>query len=135
MSKAEVAKNQPDDGDAGTLVPTQSPPKREISQVTLSTLGDLSVAATDSIDRAAGAPRATRWFPILGFFLFVYVATWLVTLFSFKRHPWLRAFLTPFFPVLVATAAFWERQRWRFRAKGERLKSKAWQESSGVAQP
>ncbi|MGD0458458.1 MAG: hypothetical protein ABSC21_12035 [Terriglobia bacterium] len=131
MSKAEVAKNQPDDGDERTLVPTPSLPKREISQVTLSTLGDISMAATDSVGRAADAPRATRWFPILGFFLLMYVATCLVTLFSFKRDPWVRAFLTPLFPVLIATAAFWWRQRWKFRAKGERFKLKVWQNALG----
>ena len=131
MSKSEVAKNQPDDGDVGTLVPTQSLPKREISQVTLSTLGDISVAATDSIDRAAAVPHATRSLPILGFFLLVYVATCLVTLFSFQRDPWVRAFLAPLFPVLVATAAFWLRQRWKFRARGERLRSREWQNALG----
>ena len=131
MNKTDVAKKQPDDGEVGTLVPTQSPPKREISQVTLSTLGDISMAATDSVGRAADAPRATRWFPILGFFLLMYVATCLVTLFSFKRDPWVRAFVTPLFPVLLATAAFWWRQMWKFRAKGERFKSKEWQNALG----
>ena len=131
MSKAEVAKNQPDDGDGRTLVPTQSPPKREISQITLSTLGDISMAATDSVDRVADAPRAARWFPILGFFLLLYVATCLVTLLSFQRDPWVRAFLTPLFPVLIATVAFWWRQRWKFRAKGERFKLKVWQNALG----
>jgi len=131
MSKAEVAKNQPDNGDERTLVPTRSLPKRENSQVTLSTLGDISMAATDSVGRVADAPRATRWFPILGFFLLLYVATCLVTLFSFKRDPWVRAFLTPLFPVLIATAAFWWRQRWKFRAKGERFKLKVWQNALG----
>ena len=131
MSNAEVAKNQPDDGDERTLVPTQSLPKREISQVTLSTLGDISMAATDSVGRAADAPRATRWLPIVGFFLLMYVATCLVTLFSFKRDPWVRAFLTPLFPVLIASAAFWWRQMWKFRAKGERFKLKVWQNALG----
>ena len=131
MTKSDVAKIQPDDGDVGTLAPTPSPPKREISQVTLSTLGEISVAVTDSIGRAAAAPRATRWFPVLGFFLPVYVGTCLVTLFSFKRDPWVRAFLTPLFSVLVATAAFWWRQTWKLRAMGERFKSKVWQNALG----
>jgi hypothetical protein len=132
MSKAEVAKNQPDDGDGRASTLTQSLPKREISQVTLSTLGDISMAAIDSVvGRAADAPRATRWLTILGFFLLVYVATCLVTLFSFQREPWVRAFLTPLFPVLIATAAFWWGQRWKFRAKGERFKSEVWQNALG----
>jgi hypothetical protein len=131
MSEADVAKPQPDDGDKGSLAPTPSALKRETSQATLSTLGDLSVAATDSIGRAAPAPGASRWFPILGFFLLVYIATCLVTLFSFKREPWVRAFLTPLFPVLIATATFWWRQRWKFRAKGESFKLKGQQNALG----
>jgi hypothetical protein len=131
MTKSDTAKIQPDDGDVGALVPTPPLPKREISQVTLSTLGDISVAATDSIGRATAAPRATRWFPILGFFLLVYVASCLVALYSFQRDPWVRAFLTPLFSVLVATAAFWWRQRWKLRARGERFKSKVWQNALG----
>jgi hypothetical protein len=131
MTKSDVAKIQPDDGDVGALVPTSPLPKREISQVTLSTLGDISVAATDSIGRVTAAPRTTRWFPILGFFLLVYVASCLVTLFSFTSDPWVRAFLMPLFPALVATAAFWWRQRWKLRAMGERFESKVWQNALG----
>jgi hypothetical protein len=127
MGNADVAEKQPDDGDVGALVPTQSLPKGDISQATLSVLGEISVAATDSIDRAAAAPRGTRWFPVFAFSLFVYVATCVVTLFSLKRDPWVRAFLTPLFPTLVATAAFWWRQMWKFRARGERFDSKEWQ--------
>lgn len=106
MVKPELARNQPNDGDS----PTQPLPKREPSQATLSTVGDITVAATDSIGHLADAPRATRWFPILAFFLLMYVATCLAILFSFKREPWIRAFLTPLFPraprhcrLLVAT--------------------------------
>jgi hypothetical protein len=39
--------------------------------------------------------------------------------------------LTPLFPVLIATTAFWWRQRWKFRARGERFKSKEWQNALG----
>lgn len=131
MSKADVAKPQPDDGDEGILVPTQSRPKREISQATLSTVGDISLAAADSIGHARPAPLATRWLSILGFFLLVYAATCWVTLLSFTRDPWLRAFLAPLFSVLVATVAFWWAQRWKFRAEVQRLKSKAQQNALG----
>jgi hypothetical protein len=131
MNEADVAKPQPGDGDKGSLAPTPSALKRETSQQTLSTLGDLSVATTDSIGRAAAAPRASRWFPILGFFLLVYITTCLVTLFSLKREPWVRAFLTPLFPVLIASATFWWRQRWKFRAKGESFKLKGQQNALG----
>jgi hypothetical protein len=131
MIKEDVAKAQPDDGDKATLVPTQSLPKRETSQATLSTVGDISLAAADSIGHARAAPHATRWFPILGFFLLVYVATCLVTSFSFKGAPWVRAFLTPLFSALLATAAFCWGQRWKFRAKGESFKLKAQQNALG----
>jgi hypothetical protein len=131
MSKEDVAKAQPDDGDKATLVPTPSLPKREISQATLSTVGDISLAAADSIGQARPAPLATRWLSILGFFLLVYVATCLVTLFSFRRDPWIRAFLTPLFSVLFATAAFCWAQRWKFRAKSESFKLKAQQNALG----
>jgi len=131
MSEEDVAKAQSDDGEKATLVPTQSLPKREISQATLSTVGDISLAAADSIGQARPALRATRWFPILGFFLLVYVATCLVALFSFKSDPWVRAFLTPLFSVLLATAAFCWGQRWKFRAKGESFKLEARQNALG----
>jgi hypothetical protein len=131
MSKEDVAKAQPDDGDKATLVPTPSPPKREISQATLSTVGDISLAAADSIGYARAAPHATPWLSILGFALLVYVATCLVTLFSFKSDPWVRAFLTPLFSVLLATATFCWGQRWKFRAKIESFKLKARQNALG----
>jgi len=131
MSKAEVAKPQPDDGDQANLFPSQSPPRRETAQATLSTVGDISVAATESIGRLASAPGGTRWLPILGFLLLVYIATCLVVLFSFKSDPWVRAFLTPLFAVLIATAAFWRRQVWKLRAKGESFDSKGRQSALG----
>jgi hypothetical protein len=131
MTKAEEAKPQPGDSDKMRLAPSPSLPKREIPQATLSTLGDISVAASDSIGRAAAPPSSTRWLPILGFFLLVYFATCLVSLFSFKREPWVRAFLTPLFPVLIATAAFCWRQVWKFRAKDESFKLKEWQKALG----
>lgn len=127
MVKPELARNQPNDGDS----PTQPLPKREPSQATLSTVGDITVAATDSIGHLADAPRATRWFPILAFFLLMYVATCLAILFSFKREPWIRAFLTPLFPVLLATAVFWWRQVWKFRAKRASLKLSTLENSLG----
>jgi hypothetical protein len=131
MSKADAAKTQPDDADKGTSITTPSTSKRGVSQATLSIVGDISVAATGSIGRTAPAPGAARWLLLLGFFLLVYVATCLVTLFSFKRDPWVRAFLTPLFSVLVATAAFGWSQRWKFRAKSESFKLKVRQNALG----
>jgi hypothetical protein len=89
------------------------------------------MAATDSIDRAAPAPRVTRWLSILGFFLLLYAASCLAALHSFRRDTWVQAFWVQLVPVLVATSAFWWRQRWKLRARGERLKSKVWQNALG----
>ena len=123
MNKPDVATIRPDDGEAGVLAPTPPPRKLAISQTTLSTVGDLSVAATDSMGRVTDAPHATRWFPVVAFFLVLYVATCVVTVFSFQRDSWFRAFFAPLLPVLVATATFWWRQRWKLRAKSVRLNS------------
>lgn len=131
MSPAEAAKNQPDDGNERTSKTSQSTPKREVSQVTLSTIGDLSIAAENSIDRIVVARRATRWLSILGFLLLVYVAICLATLFSLKSTPVVRAFLMPIFPTLIATFAFWWRQRWKVRARRESLKLRASEEVLG----
>jgi hypothetical protein len=81
--------------------------KREPSQVTLSAIGDLSIAATDAVERVSAASRKTRWLPILGFLLGVYIASSLVAIYMLKSAPWVRAFLTPLVPVWIAVVAFW----------------------------
>ena len=40
--------------------------KREPSQVTLSAISDVSIAATDAVGRFSAAPRKMRWLPIFG---------------------------------------------------------------------
>jgi hypothetical protein len=106
-----------------------SPPaaKREPGQVTLSTIGDVSVAAGDALSRASEVPQATRWLPILGFLFLAYLACCWLTVYFCKSAPWVRAFLVPLFPVLIATVAFWWRQRWKLQAKDREYKLKLWQ--------
>jgi hypothetical protein len=103
--------------------------KREPGQVTLSTIGEVSVAAGEAMSRVSETPQATRWLPIFGFFLVAYLASCWLTVCFFKSDPWVRAFLIPLFPVLIATAAFWWRQRWKFRAKDREFKLKVWQDA------
>jgi signal transduction histidine kinase len=114
--------------------PTQAPQEvkgdgsastREASQATLSAIGDVSIAAADAVDRISAAPRKTRWLPVLGFLLLVYVASCFVAIYTLKSAPWVRAFLAPLVPVLIAAAAFWRRQTWKFRSRESKLKEQA----------
>jgi len=99
--------------------------KREPSQVTLSAISDLSIAATDAVGRVSGAPRKIRWLPILGFLLLVYVVSSFVAIYTLKSEPWVRAFLTPLVPVLIAWVAFWRRQAWKFRSQEWKFQEQA----------
>jgi hypothetical protein len=101
--------------------------KREPGQVTLSTIGDVSVAAGEAMSQVSKTPQATRWWPILGFFCLAYLASGGLTVYFLRSDPWVRAFLVPLFPVLIATVAFWWRQRWKFRAKDREFKAKVCQ--------
>ncbi len=107
------------------------PASSEVSQVTLSTIGDLSMAATSSADPHTREGRVQRWAAILVFLVVVYFAICLATLLSFKRDPLVRAFLIPLFPALIATAVFWWRQHWKLRAKRAALKSKTLKNAFG----
>ena len=81
MSKAEVAKNQPDDGDGRTSLQPQ------ISRVTLLLGRHLNGRDRFSQPRC-GCGARNALVPNTGILLLMYVATCLVTLFSFKREPW-----------------------------------------------
>ena len=91
--------------------------QREASQVTLSAIGDVSVAATEAVGRVAAAPRKTRWLPILGFLVLGYIAGSVVAIYTHKSAPWVQAFVAPLLLVLIAALAFWRRQVWKFRAR------------------
>jgi hypothetical protein len=103
--------------------------KRVESQVTLSAIGDVSVAATEAVSRVAAAPRKTRWLPIFGFLLLVYIAGAWVAIYTLKSPPWVQAFVAPLPLVLIATLEFWRRQVWKFRARDGRFKEKVQQDA------
>jgi hypothetical protein len=103
----------------------EAPARRELSQVTLSAISDVSIAATDAVDHISAAPRKTRWLPILGFLLLVYVASSFVAIYTLQSKPRVRAFLTPLVPVLIAVTVFWRRQTWKFRSQGWKFKERA----------
>ena len=103
--------------------------KRVESQVTLSAIGDMSVAATEAVGRVSAAPRRTRWLPVFGFLLMVYIAGSLVAIYTLKSAPWVQAFVAPLPLVLIAALAFWRRQVWKFRARGWRFKEKLKQDA------
>lgn len=128
MNEVKVAGIQPDDG-TGKTSPQVS--ERGVSQVTLSTVGDLSLAATDSLANKVPARLAARWLPTLAFLLLVYIVVCLATLFSFKSAPAVRAFLTPVFPALIAAFTFWWKQQWKRRARRANAKLRASQSALG----
>jgi hypothetical protein len=98
---------------------------RDSSQATLSAIGDVSIAAADAVDRISAAPRKTRWLSILGFLLLVYIASCLVAIYTLKSAPWVRAFLAPLAPALIAVFVFWWRQIWKFRARDWKSREQA----------
>ena len=103
--------------------------KRMESQATLSAIGDVSVAATAAVGQVAAAPRRTRWLPILGFLLLVYILGSLVAICTLKSAPWARAFVAPLPLELIAALAFWRRQGWKFRAREWRFKARVQQDA------
>ena len=103
--------------------------KQEESQITLSAIGDVSVAASEAVGRAAAAPRKTRWLPICGFLLLVYIGGSWVAIYTLKSPPWMQAFVTPLLLVIIAVFAFWRRQVWKFRARDWRFQEKVKQDA------
>lgn len=89
---------------------------KEPTQVTLSVIGDISVAASETM-RISEAPKAVTWPIIALFFVSVYV-------FGIATG-WLAGGDVPFSsigwvmlgPALLATVVFWRSCVWRFRAK------------------
>ena len=114
----------PQDGDG-----TGAAAKHETGQATLAAISEVSMAATDAVGQIAATPRKTRWLPIAGFLLFVYVAGSFAAIYTLKSEPWIQAFLTPILPALIATLVFWRRQVWKFRSNEWRGKEKARQDA------
>ena len=103
--------------------------KREPSQVTLSAIGDVSVAATEAVGQVAAASTKTRWLPVFGFLLLVYVAGSLTAIYAHNARPWVQVFVVPLVLVLIAVLAFWRRQVWKLRARDCRFKEKTRQDA------
>jgi len=103
--------------------------QRVESQATLSAIGDVSVAATEAVGRVAAAPSKTRWLPIFGFLLLVYIAGSLVGIYALKSAPWVQAFVAPLPLVLIVALTFWRSQVWKFRAREWRFKEKVQQDA------
>ena len=102
--------------------------KRATGQVTLSTIGDVSVAAAEKIGRIAASGRIRkRW--IILFFLVLYAVTGWLGVHFLKAAPWVRVFIVPLLPVLVATLVFAWRQKTNARAQDGRFRLKIWQEA------
>jgi hypothetical protein len=98
--------------------------KREAGQATLAAISDVSIAATEAMGGISAAPPSTRWLPIAGFLLLIYVASIFVAIFTLKSEPLVRAFLTPLLPVITAALVFWRRQVWKFRTREWRFKER-----------
>jgi len=107
----------------GKGTPAASQPGQ--SQVTLSTIRDVSIAATNAMGGTSTAPRWTRWLALLGFMILLYVASSFVTMFTLTSKPRIQAFYTPLFAVAVAGLVFWRRQVWKFRLKDRRFEEEA----------
>lgn len=103
--------------------------KRKEGQATLSAIGDVSVAATEAVSRVDAAPRRTRWLPIFGFLLLVYIAGAVAAIYAHPSKPWVQAFIAPLPVVLIAALAFWRRQVWKFRARDGRFTEKVHQDA------
>jgi signal transduction histidine kinase len=103
--------------------------KRGDSQITLSAIGDVSVAATESVGQVTSAPRRAHWLPIISFLVGVYVAGAWLAIYTLKSAPWVQAFVAPLPLALVAALAFWRRQAWKFRAREEKFKGKTQQDA------
>lgn len=107
----------------------QQPRKKEVAQATLSVIGDVSVAASDASSALGEAPRETKWKPVLLCTALVYMGSlgfaWLLA----RSALWARVLFIPLFPVLCTGAAFWWRQKWKFRAKDWQYKLKIWQDA------
>jgi hypothetical protein len=99
--------------------------KREPSQATLSAIGDISVAATETVGRVAAAPTKTRYLPIFSFLLLVYIIGSLTAIYLHNSEPWVQVFVAPLILVLIAVLAFWRRQVWKHRARDWRFKERA----------
>jgi hypothetical protein len=102
--------------------------KRATAQVTLSTISDISLAATERVGRVKASKHIRkRW--IFLFFFVLYGATSWLGVHYMKAAPWIRIFIVPLLPVLVATLVLWWRQRSNARAQDNKFRLKIWQDA------
>ena len=90
---------------------------REAGQTTLSAIGDVSMAATGALGSATAASWKLRGLAILGFVIFTYLISTLAVLLTWKSAPWVRAFIVPLCPMLIAALVFWRVQVWKARSR------------------
>lgn len=115
----------------GIEVPSGQPAQREVGQVTLSTIGDVGLAAEDIAKRLAASPRRLRILPIVGCFFLLYLLSAAVGLYTLKSAPWVRVFVAPLAVVAVATGIFAWLERWKARAREIRFKLRVWEGALG----
>jgi len=111
--------NQPDQGNPS--------PKRESAQVTLSTIGDISVAAAEAAGNIRQASVRGRIAAMLAFGSLAYGLTAAVMYQVVRNGGNARWWLHALLPAFVASLAYLWGQRWKARAREERRKLKAWQ--------
>ncbi len=102
-------------------VPVARAANRDLGQATLSTISEVSVAADETLSHTKPPSRGPRGLAVLGFFLVVYIASCWLAITALKSAPWMRVFLAPLAPVILATLAFALSRRWKFLAR--KLKS------------
>ncbi|GBC78022.1 hypothetical protein HRbin08_01508 [bacterium HR08] len=111
MTEAERIRGGPADQSVG---PEGS--RKEPTQVTLSVIGDVSVAASEAMG-ISEAPKAVTWRTSVLFFILAYALSvgvgWLVR----SEAPLSTVAIVALGPVILATVVFWRCRLWRFRAK------------------
>ena len=98
-------------------VPLARAAKRDLGQATLSTISEVSVAAQETLSRGKAPSREPGWLAVAGFLLVVYTLSCWLAIAALKSAPWVRVFLAPLAPVVLATLAFALSRRWKFRAR------------------
>jgi hypothetical protein len=111
MTEAERIRGDP----AGQSVSSEGS-RKEPTQVTLSVIGDVSVAASEAMG-ISEAPKAVTWRTSALFFILTYALSvgvgWLVR----GETPLSAIAIVALGPVILATVVFWRCRLWRFRAK------------------
>ena len=108
---------------------THSPGDRERSQRTISIIGDVSLAASDAVDRAGTAQARASWVALFLFVAGVYAGSIAAARFVVPTLTPRQYLLVPLLPTLCAALAFRLREHWKLRAGTRERKIKIWQEA------